>query len=145
MIRGSFDPTRSGPYPWVGAAVYLPGYSQGWFVVRFLLDTGAATTCLHPRDAISRGGIDAATLADPQFWPSASPRQGVGGTSDYYTIDAHYAFVHSDTGRIQTIAGTIDVAAITASNQQLPSLLGWDILQNFVLAVDSRSGTVTLS
>jgi hypothetical protein len=66
-------------------------------------------------------------------------------TSDYYTIDAHYAFVHSDTGRIQNIAGTIDVAAITASNQQLPFLLGWDILQNFVLAVDSRSGTVTLS
>ncbi len=144
MIKGLFDPANRGPYPWVGAALYLPGYTQQWVVINFLIDTGAAGTCLHPNDAITRVGISQGALALPQQWPIVVPRGGIGGKSDYYTVEAHYAFLHSDTNQFQVIHGTIDIAAITSANQSLPSLLGWDILQYFKTTVDSRAGTVVL-
>ena len=143
MIRGFFDVHR-GPHPWVTAGVLLSGYSQQWVPVDFLVDTGAATTCLHPNDAILRVGISPLRLALPQMWARKSGRHGVGGSGQYYTVDASYAFLHDSTNELQVIQGTVDIAQMTPRNETLPSLLGWDILRYFKITVDSKAGTVIL-
>jgi hypothetical protein len=54
VIHGEFDPSDPYPKPWVRVLVFLEGHSSIWTEVRFLIDTGAGMTCLHPRDVLSR-------------------------------------------------------------------------------------------
>jgi hypothetical protein len=118
----------------VRAALFLPGLSQSWAVIDFLIDTGASTTCLHPRDALVSVGIDAVKLAFPHHWPASQHQttQGIGGTCTNYVVPAQYAF-YQDDGQVRTLNGTIAIAQLRLENQALPSLLGWDILQHFRL------------
>ena len=68
---------------------------------------------------------------------------GVGGTTLYYVTPAIYAFV-ADDGRVQIVNGPVLVAQLRPDNQELPSLLGWDILERFEVLVDWRSRRVEL-
>ncbi len=61
----------------------------------------------------------------------------------YFVVPCRYVFSHSD-GREQAIDGVIRVAPITQSNQQLPSVLGRDVLRHFRLTADLRSRELTL-
>jgi hypothetical protein len=143
VIPGYFDSTSTWPVPRVRAAVFVPGYSTKWGLVEFLLDTGAATTVLHPRDAIVAANIGAGLLVDPTRWPNQRNAYGVGGTSINYILLAHYGFMH-DNGQWETFLAEIAVAQLTVENQTLPSLLGWDILQKYRVDADWASREVRL-
>ena len=122
--------------------VLLPFTTGSWFTTDFLLDTGAARTCLHPRDSL-RSGLSEATLTEPARWPQHQRMSGVGGTTLYYVTPATYSFV-ADSGATSVIEGQILLAQPRPDNAGLPSLLGWDILERFEVLVDWRSRRVEL-
>jgi hypothetical protein len=125
--------------------VYLPGITRGWVAVTLLLDTGAMSTCLHPRDAIFTIGIDAQLLSEPQQWPYHQRHGGVGGQEMlYYQVPAYYGFRHDD-GRRQVIQAGLDIAQPHDSNQALPSLLGRNVLEHFRVIVDGPARQITLA
>ena len=76
MIRGEFDVSDPYPRPWIRVFAYLAGISATWTEVRFLLDTGAGMTCLHPRDAI------AADCYSVQAVPRCAPGAAHGHAGD---------------------------------------------------------------
>jgi hypothetical protein len=110
-----------------------------------LLDSGASTTCLHPQDAVLRLQIDPARLASPRDWPDQRSHTGIGGASTYYRHPIRYAFLHDDGQWRELPTGEISIAQLKADNQALPSLLGWDVLQNFVVVLDWPNRRITLS
>lgn len=69
MIAGFFDPVSAWPLPKVEVTLLIPEISTRWVPIEFVLDTGSATTCLHPRDAMGPFGIDAGHLLRPDRWP----------------------------------------------------------------------------
>lgn len=121
--------------------VLLPSVTNSWFTADFLLDTGAARTCLHPRDALNFG-VGEATFANRSDWPRQR-MSGVGGTTLYYVAPATYSFV-TDNGGANRIESQILIAQPRTANAALPSLLGWDILERFELLVDWRTRRVEL-
>ena len=143
MIRGYFDPNFTDPLPTVRVGLFLPGITPSSVSVNFLLDTGADTTALHPRDAIFRVGINEANLNQPSLWPRRRRAGGVGGTGEYYLHPAHYAFRHDD-GRVQVIQADVWIARPSSANETLESLLGWDVLRHFRIELDWGTRQITL-
>ena len=144
MIAGYFDPlSPQWPVPMVRVALYLPRINSQWVFVDFLLDTGASTTSLHPRDALTQVGISAGTLAQPDMWPQRTSHQGIGGSPVYYQEPVTYGLEHTD-GTWQTIPGELAIAQLRPDNLPLPSLLGWDVLQRFRVNLNWADRTVTL-
>jgi hypothetical protein len=143
VIRGEFDPSDPYPKPWVRVLVYLDGISPMWAKVPFLIDTGAARTCLHPRDALT-AGVPRRSLVRRETW-QAPPLMvnGIGGTMEYYQTSASYAF-ETTSGDLHVVDGAILVARATPTNTALPSLLGWDLLQGFHLNVHYDTGLIEL-
>ena len=111
--------------------------------VDFLLDTGAARTLLHPRDATTRVGIEPGRLAEPSRWPTTETLWGIGGSSIYYPVLARYAFDRDDGG-IEILHKQIAVAQLRTDNRVTPSLLGWDVLRHFRVVADWSTRTVRL-
>lgn len=144
MIKGYFDNPALRPIPRVRVAVYLKTISAEWATIPFLLDTGATATCVHPVDAVSQIGISPTQLVQPGYWPKAETVTGVGGNPIYFVCDAFYAFRQEDS-TLHFIDGEIRVAQTTPSNGNLPSLLGWDVLQHFDLALDWREQKIELN
>lgn len=134
MIRGFFE--RSAPL--LRVALFLPGITADWAEVTFLVDSGAAATCLHPHDATTAVGIDRARLAAPEQWPLQVGMRGVGGRSSLFVVPARYGFRHDD-GAIEIIDADIHIAQLTAANETLPSLLGRDLLARFQVTLDRPS------
>ena len=144
MIAGFFDPATPGPVPRVRVLVLSPQITQGWVPVDFLLDTGAASTCLHPIDAIFTVGIDPRALADPQCWSQPRTYGGVGGRGVYYIVPITYGFEHLG-GHLQTISGELAIAQPQLHNAGLASLLGRDLLQYFHVSIDWPRQHLTLA
>ena len=116
MIRGVIEPDGS---PRVFGFVRSPTlHAQGW--VKFLVDTGAAGTCLHPSDA-HKIGINLGQLE------YSSTNQGVGGMARYAQQSA-YIFFHDSEGGWASYTVDLQIAKLTPDNLEFPSLLGRDIL-----------------
>jgi hypothetical protein len=143
VISGFFDPESDTPYPVVWVTLELPSRGVAGQRVPFLIDTGATTSCLHPFDA-ARFLIRPDELDDANRWQRSESHGGVGGHGRYYVVDAVYTFAHED-GTTQSIDGEVRIAQFTNANAELPSLLGWDVLQQFALTADWRTKTITLS
>jgi hypothetical protein len=143
VIRGFFAPAAGQPAPMVRVGVFLPTHEGRFGVVHFLIDTGATSTCLHPRDAMFALGLDPVELADPERWPDRSYSRGIGGSVEYYRLPAQYLFIHDDM-RPELIHSSIFIAQLRAENQGLPSLLGRDLLQHFPLRLDMAAREITL-
>jgi len=88
-------------------------------------------------------GIDINALTQPSIWPNQAGRGGIGGQSTYYHWPALYGVRHDD-GRQQTLSGKIDIAKPEPHNQSFPSLLGWDVLQEFRVVTDWGARQITL-
>ena len=143
MIRGFFDPAR-GRYPFVTLVLRVAEVNLNrWFPLEFVLDTGAEQSCLHPNDAMQKMGVPSHRLDDSSTWPLAILGGGVGGGASFYSCRAQYGFVHKD-GVETLIPGAIWVARLSATNRDLPSLLGRDVLQHFRLEIDGPNKTVSL-
>lgn len=143
MIRGFFNPASGLPVPWVRVLLSLPGLSQSWTPVDFLIDTGCTLTTLHPHDASYRMGIDESRLRRPELWPRTRQMIGIGGSTNDFPIPARYSFA-DESGEREVIEGEILLAQLTSATLRLPSLLGWDILRNFELTTNLQEGRVTL-
>jgi len=143
VIRGEFDPSDSYPKPWVRVFMNLQGSTSAWTEVRFLRDTGAGITCLHPRDALKLGA-SMQSLVTPSAWNRSVRLRGVGGSMQYFEASASYASPMTD-GNLHIIDRTIMVAKARRDNRGLPSLLGWDILRDVHLTIHQDTGLVELA
>lgn len=119
----------------VRIALFLPNITPNWVGVDFVLDTGADTTALFPRDALSVVGIDRAAFNNPTDWPRPKLMGTVAGDGESYPWPASYAFRHED-GRWERIDGQIDIVRPGPDTMPIESLLGWDVLRHFRITVE---------
>lgn len=136
MIEGYFKPPDypGPPAPYVRAVIMLEGLNRPR-PVDFLVDTGADSTCLHPRDVLALG-VDPGILDFKRVRGS----QGIGGSLDYIPHNAVLIFGQSNSHTLWRCE--IDICDIWSDleNEEddedeyeegadwLPSLLGRDFL-----------------
>jgi hypothetical protein len=142
-IRGWFGLVAGWMLPQVRASLYLPGVSADWSQVDFLLDTGCTHSLLQTEDAITQIGIAPERLQQPVLWRDVVTSLGVGGLSRMYRVPARYSLA-DDSGRMEIVEGQIHIAQFVSRQQQLPSLLGWDVLKEFDISLNQGAGIVAL-
>jgi hypothetical protein len=105
-------------------AVYVEGLvpMDGWPLIPFLVDTGAAQTVVHPKDAVRRLGLSVAQLTNRSLWTNVVGNIGVGGAATSFEVPARYA-VQSDDGAWRIVEGNVRIAEL-ADNQHLPHSWG---------------------
>lgn len=108
--------------------------------IPFVVDTGAALTCIHAMDAIRGFGLSPHEL-DPTSWSNTQTIGGVGGSHAYRTEVANYGFRKSD-GQVEVIPSTVRIGEIRS--QSTPALLGWDLLKFFRLEINGPNQTIAL-
>ncbi len=144
MITGFFDPGGPNwPIPRVRANLYLPLVAPRWASIRFVIDTGAAMTVLHPTQARDDVGIGPAWLADPDRWPRRVTAHGIGGEQVCYVVEAESGLRH-ERGHTQVIRDRILIAEPSSATEALPSVLGWNVLQHFRLELDWAQRSIHL-
>lgn len=121
MIVGSFV----GRAPLVTALLQLPTLGvEG--EVTFLLDTGTHTSCVLPYDG-RRLRVDYSRLVG-----ALSQTHGLGGSVESVSVPATLVFAE-DNGVHRVYDFIIDVMPNTPALQEMPSLLGQDILAHWRL------------
>jgi len=141
-IKGFFQPFA--PHPYVSVAVKVDLLGIDWTVVDVLIDTGADVTAIHAADALTRLGLSKAHLS-PDGWPPLERDSylGIGGDIQYRRVPAAYRFRRAD-GSSQEIRGDLRLGEYREDFEDLPSLLGLDLLKHFCLTLDGPAGVVTL-
>ena len=125
MIAGVFDVHG---YPTVQARLDIPRLNVS-YPVPFLLDTGADVTTIHPRDA-ARAGV-------PFDWLRAGTTVGgIGGQSTYYEEPATLVFTDDTERQSYRYNITVDIAKPEDVSDQIPSLLGRDIIDRWRMVYD---------
>jgi hypothetical protein len=144
VIEGYFDRTVARPLPRVRVGLQVPSISSNVAYVEFVLDTGAAFTCVHPFDATGRLGLVSGFLDDPVGWPRSVRARGTNGVGEYFPQACTFLFWHENEGRVQAIDGELLVARRTPHNRGISSLLGWNLLQHFSIDIEYRGSRVRL-
>ena len=128
MIIGEFD----GGQPYVSAVVGIPRL-RVFGAVRFLVDTGAAVTCIHPKDGIPL------QLPFDRLQHSGYVT-GVGGRSERFVEGTIMTFV--DAAGAVTYVYDMDVRLGKPEQvgRGLPSVLGQDVLGRWVMVHDPAIG-----
>ncbi len=120
----------------------IDGITAGWVTVPFVIDTGAAMTCVHALDAIRLLGMSPASL-DSSTWTNVIDGGGVGGPLKYLGCTAQFAFQRAN-GTLEFLDGEVKIGELRSGQQWMPALLGWDLLQHFRLTIDGGGQAVTL-
>jgi hypothetical protein len=119
--------------PYVDAGVLIQAATTP-LAIRFLIDTGADDTLLHPSDVEQFAG----PVLDAPFdeHPERQLIGGVGGGTYIVPVSARL-FFRDEVGAYHLRQDCrVWVAQPTATNRRLPSLLGRDLLQFFRLTLD---------
>ncbi|MYC31993.1 MAG: hypothetical protein F4X64_02315 [Chloroflexi bacterium] len=124
MIVGEFDPSGR---PTVEGHLTLPRF--GIFrTINFLVDTGADSTCIHPRD-----GAPARIPFD--LLGGSVPSSGVGGTVTYFRELAVLEFLDVEAREIHKYELDVFIAKPEPDSRhsinRLHSLLGRDVLDRW--------------
>jgi hypothetical protein len=82
-------------------------------------------------------------LTSTERWPRQRAGMGIGGRVLNF-IESAALRIERDDGTVLTLEQEILVTQLTAENENLPSLLGWDVLRHFRLTLDARAGLVQL-
>ena len=128
MIVGEFDERGQ---PFVEGRLVIPRLRIEERV-RFLVDSGASNTCLHPRDARALS-VRFDQLAD------IGELQGVGGGSPYFREPAILEF--SDGRQTRFYGVRLLIAEPRGMrNGGLPSLLGRDVVNQWYMHYDPTNG-----
>lgn len=124
MIIGEFE----GAQPYVSAVVGIP--RLGVFgTVRFLVDTGAVVTCIHPRDSIPlRLPFDRLQHSEHIT--------GVGGRSQRFLERATLTFLDATVAATYVYNLDVRVGKPEQVGGGLPSLLGQDVLSRWLMVHD---------
>ena len=144
MIEGFFFTDDDEPEPCVAVAVELPLLRISSERLDFVIDTGASATVLHPYDLMRRLGMTEEAVMLAIRDGHREKRLGVGGEANVIVTAARYTFTHTD-GRQQNLVSSVRVAEPSPTNMYLPPILGWDLLRNFVIHLDWKEQSVTLS
>lgn len=135
MIRGLFSPTHLGkndlaptPVPLLNAFLYVPSIDRR-VTLKFLVDTGADISVLHPFDSTRLATSAAEWRILRQFHSEALG--GAGAGYGYYAVPAVLFLTH-DNGAPWTTQMIIWIAD-SASGLDHESLLGRDVLEHFKL------------
>ena len=132
MIEGSFSDTS----PSVQGRVFLPRLGLSGYI-DFLVDTGADTTTIHPPDAdllnLDYGVLD---LAE-------QPIFGIGGVNYVHEEPAVISF--QDRRVVYSYSIIITIPQATEYNDEFPSLLGQDIIQNWRMVHDTPMDRLTFT
>lgn len=130
------------PAPAVQAYCYLVRLEIGFWIT-FMVDTGAAGTCLH--------GAPAWRIQRHMRLTTLLPASGVGGSCNYYGERATLIFVDTNRNPIARTLNRIDIQVITPRDvvanrgiPRVPSLLGRDILNKWKLNYDYPNGVMCL-
>ena len=133
MITGEIRSLRQGNDTlWVLGFVALPRFGVE-NPVRFLVDTGANTTTIHPADA-QELGIDFGLLT------GEAESRGIGGSSKVFREKARLFFQDSETHIWYPYELEISIADVAGYNRRYPSLLGSDVLSCWYLESDPTNG-----
>jgi predicted aspartyl protease len=132
MLLGRFGDTSGRPY--IEARIYLPrlGLSGD---ISFLIDTGADTSLLTPGDSI-RLGVDESNLSGD------SECLGVGGVGHNFVERA--VIVFADTTSLYVYQVDLDVSPQGAVPEHVPSLLGRNILDRWVMKYSPTTKSLTM-
>jgi hypothetical protein len=124
--------------PWVDVVIDIPALSvRKTFTM--LVDTGADGTVLSVRDAVAALGKIGYGLL--QKSGNTTTSIGVGGSADYYRVNAHIIFQH-EGGSLEGYSFELAVAkpdgckAKRVLQLRIPSILGRDILCQFRMVMD---------
>ena len=139
MISGFFIPGQPQPLIWMALVVDELGPDAA--LVPFIVDTGAARTCLHALDALRYFGATPADL-DPATWRNPIKMGGIGGSVLCKESPAAYG-LRRDDGQTEVVTGSILIGDMKTSG--MPSLLGWDLLRLFHLEVHGGNLTLRLT
>ena len=112
-------------------------------MLEFLIDTGADWASLQPADAIAGLRFELSELESPGRWGETAVLQGIGGDAMCYVEQAVFGFRHID-GRVREIGTSIYILQPSEFSQDVPSLLGWNVLRHFDLRLSWYRETVTL-
>ena len=142
-IHGYYSHNSDPPGPYVEAEVHLQEYDIAPTQVEFLVDTGADSTTLLPSDW-NRMGIPALDAVGGDYREDAT---GIGGGARYKTVRAIVRLRDEDAPGgawdMHVYADLIDESG-DEDHDQLPSLLGRDILNKCRCVFDGVERTVTL-
>jgi hypothetical protein len=144
VIRGFFYESTSTAMPIVVVGFVLPHRGMGYAPIPFVLDSGAASTALHPHDAFSILAFTRDEFAElPRIARARHPLIGITGPTAYYVVPARYISGRDD-GSPYVIDADVHIAEPVPGNAAIPSVLGWDILRHFRITLDHRTGEVLL-
>ena len=129
MIAGGFD--TSG-YPAGEGRLVIPRLGVSYRVA-FLVDTGADGTCLHPRDGI-QAGVPFDRLRD------GITVGGIGGQSTYYEEPATLLFADDTERQSYGYNMVVDITKPEDVSDEIPSLLGRDIIDRWRMVYDRTEG-----
>lgn len=129
MAIDGYYKNDSPPAPYVYGEIYLPQLRLRGDI-EFLLDTGADATSLMPND-MALMGVDISRIRERY-----QSVRGVGGQARYKTTKAVLRFQDHDAfGHFQEFEIDIHLMA-GREGQQLPSLLGRDVLNECECTLD---------
>ena len=128
MIIGEFD----GPQPYVSAVVEIPRLRVSG-AVRFLVDTGAVVTCIHPKDGIPLR-LPFGRLQRSEYVT------GVGGRSQRFLERTTLTFLDSASAVTYIYDLDVRVGKPEQVGGELPSVLGQDVLSRWVMVHDPADG-----
>ena len=97
--------------------------------IRFLVDTGADASYLHPGD-----GTDIGIPFD--LLQGRSTSQGIGGTASYFPESAELVFLDETASQYQGYRIVINVAKPGDVSDRIPSLLGRDVIRQWRMDYD---------
>lgn len=123
----------------------IPGVSDEWSTVPFVVDSGASVSVVHPADAMTLLRLRPADLLRRPPWAKSTVRaSGVGGTTELWSVQSSLRFLR-DNGTLFSVETDLFISELSSATTSFPSLMGWDLLQLFAIHMDWSRRVVELS
>ena len=126
MIAGYFENGQ----PYVRAVLGIPRL-RVYGAIRLLADTGAAVTCIHPKDGMP--------LQVPFDLLEDDPKkaiQGVGGSSRCSEETVTFSFMDANGETVYVYQVATRIVKPEHASNDIPSVLGQDVLRRWLMLHD---------